>query len=334
MSIQMLPYSHIIAIAETWRAMGGVPSVEIGALEPLLWRDGHYRIHDAVQALHERGFTISLTTNGQLLENYAVDLGRAGLSLLRISWHSMDPLMFKEMSGGHGDYRRFLRGITLALESGIPIAFNRVLHKGQCDDLPVQLEYIERYKSRLKLFTLLWTPGSAATYDAFYQDWRPIVRKHVLPRTMRIVRKQQTLGRPRLGFQLTAGGSVEVKLSDRLDRNAEPCRSCSYATTCEEEFGDYVRIDPRLHLYFCYMRRDVGFQILEYLGKPEALKQKMQEILGQEVTERFLTMSSLRLTVSPVCNFNCRSPGASQGWCLEEPGEYIYPVLRPSLLAR
>ena len=101
------------------------------------------------------------------------------------------------------------------------------------------------------------------------------MRASVLPRAIEIVRVRKQLGRGRLQFHLAGGGSVEVKLGDRLNRSANPCASCQFKNECEEAFGDYVRVDPRLHLYFCYMRRDLGFQVSEYFGRPEELKQKM-----------------------------------------------------------
>lgn len=332
MSLKPLSYAHILAIADAWRDMGGISEVEIGALEPLLWRDRQYRIHDVVSALTERGFKVSMTTNGQLLDIFAEGLRRANLSLIRTSWHSTNPLRFREISGGYGDYNRFMRGITLALESGIKVAFNRVLIKGYNDDIPRQLSFIERHKSRLKLYTLLWTPQSASTHESFYQDWRPIVRTSVLPRTIEIIRIRKRLGRGRLRFHLTGGGSIEVKLGDKLNRSSHPCVSCQFKNECEEGFGDYVRVDPRLHLYFCYMRRDLGFQVPEYFGKPEALKQKMRDVLGNIDVKGLLATAPLRLTVMPFCNFNCRMPGTQQGWCMEEPGEYTYPRIHASLL--
>lgn len=330
--LKPLSYAHIIAISDVWRDMGGALEAEIGALEPLLWNDGPYRIHDVVSALTARGFKVSMTTNGQLLDIFADGLGRAGLSLIRTSWHSTNPLMFREISGGFGDYNRFLRGITLALESGIKVAFNRVLMRGFTEDLSDQLAFIERYNSRLKLFTLLWTPKSATTSAAYYQDWHQPVREAVLPRTLRIERVRKNLGRGRLKFHLLGGGSVEVKLGDKLDRSNQPCASCPYSNVCKEAFGDYVRVDPRLHLYFCYMRRDIGLRISEYFGRAKELKQRLQEVVGEANIEKLLAKTPLRFTVTPYCNFNCRVPGAAEGWCMEEPGEYLYPKIRPTLL--
>jgi len=331
MSLKPLSFAHIMAIADVWQEMGGASKIEIGALEPLLWRDGQHRIHDVVSALVNRGFKVSMTTNGQLLDVFAENLSRAGLSLLRTSWHSTNPLMFREISGGYGEYGRFFRGIKLALESGIKMDFNRVLIKSHTCDLPEQLALIERYKSRLKLFTLLWTPNSASTYDAFYQDWRPVVRESVLPRTVQIVRVRKHLGRGRLKFELFGGGSVEIKLGDEMDRSAYPCSTCQFVSGCEEKFGDYVRVDPRLLLYYCYMRRDLGFQIQEYFGRPEALRQKIKETLGGADVEKLLATTPLRLTVTPCCNFNCRAPGTDKGWCMERPGEFTYPKMRASV---
>jgi len=83
------------------------------------------------------------------------------------------------------------------------------------------------------------------------------------------------------------------------------------------------------------MRRDIGFQIPEFFGRPEELKLKLQEVLGGNTNvDNLLATAPLRLTVTPFCNFNCRSPGADQGWCMEEPGEYIYPKIRPTLLGK
>ena len=72
MSLKPLSYAHIMAVADAWRDMGGTSEVEIGALEPLLWRDGQYRIHDVVSALTEPGFKISIHTQKQNLLRFVL----------------------------------------------------------------------------------------------------------------------------------------------------------------------------------------------------------------------------------------------------------------------
>jgi len=280
-----------------------------------------------------RGCRVSLTTNGQLLDIFARNLSQSGLALIRTSWHTTNPLVFKEISGGHGDYDRFLRGIEVALDSGIKLSFNRVLLKDYTDDIPSQLSLIEQYKSRLKLYTLLWTPQSAETHDRFFQKWQPVVRKYVLPRAVEIVRERKKIGRNRLKFPLIGGGSVEIKLGE-IDRSSAPCDSCSFREMCEESFGDYARVDPNMNLYFCYMRRDIGFRLPEYFGRPDDLKHKIQESLGGVDIDSFLTTTPLRLTVTPMCNFNCRAPGMKHGWCMEESDDYTHPKILPTILKR
>lgn len=332
MNLKPISFTNIIAIASTWHDMGGASKIELGALEPLLWQDRQYRIHDVVSALTKMNFKVSMTTNGQLLDMFADKLSHAGLSLIRTSWHSTNPMMFREISGGYGDYDRFIRGVTVALESGIKVDFNRVLLKGYTDDITEQLLFIEHYQSRLKFYTLLWTPENALTKDSFYQDWRSVVRLSVLPQTAKIIRINKKLGRERIQFHLLNGGLVEVKLGDNLNRNISPCMSCSFKGQCEEAFGDYVRVDPYLQLYFCYLRKDLGFPIFEYFGRPDLLKEKIQEKIGIIDVGHLLSKTSLRLTLTPFCNFNCRTPGTEEGWCMEKSGNYIYPKIRTSVL--
>ena len=332
MNLKSLSYAHILAIADVWCEIGGVSNIEIGALEPLLWQDKQYRIHDVVKALKEHNINVSITTNGQLLNIFADKLSHAGLSLIRTSWHSTDPLIFREISGGYGDYNRFLDGIILALKSGLKINFNRILLKGHTDDIPKQLSLIEEYKSRIKFYSLLWTPNNVLTYNLFYQDWHSVVRKLIIPNTLEITRVKKQIGRNRLQFHLIGGGLVEIKLEDKIDRSMYPYKSCPFKNECKEEFGDYVRVDPHLNLYFCYLRRDLGLRIPEYFGKPNLLKQKMQEIFGDSEIDKLLKTAPLRLTITPFCNFNCRAHGVNQSLCMEEPGEFLYPKIKESLL--
>src|ERR1039458_4979573 len=105
-----LQYSDALAVGRAWLAAGGRPEVEIGALEPLLWRDGQKRISDLVAGLTDLGLTVSITTNASMLASCAWSLRAAGLSLLRISWHTTDPDSYKHISG-HGEYENFRAGI-------------------------------------------------------------------------------------------------------------------------------------------------------------------------------------------------------------------------------
>ena len=78
------------------------------------------------------------------------------------------PLLFKEISGGYGDYQKFFTGIEESLNLGLKISFNRVLLKGFVGDLNSQVKIIENYGARLKLYTLMWTPENHEYYQKFF----------------------------------------------------------------------------------------------------------------------------------------------------------------------
>jgi cyclic pyranopterin phosphate synthase len=322
-----LQFENAIAVARLWRSAGGRSEVELGALEPLLWREGELMPSDLVRGLVASGIRVTMTTNASLLERQAGALKEAGLTLLRISWHTTDPERFREISG-HGNYGAFYKGIETAAVTGLRISFNRVLLKGLSDDLPAQLDFVRRYDLRLKLYDLMWTPEIDDVYSDVYQDWRPLVRKHVLPLTVRIERVGTELGRRRMRFHLLGGGVVEVKLSDRVDRAKEPCSSCAHRAVCLEEFGDYVRVEPELDMHFCYLRRDIGFNLRDLINTGQrgarGLRERLENCVGNR-TGALLRSAALRFIVTPYCNFNCYLPGTTISWCHKTSGDYWFP---------
>jgi cyclic pyranopterin phosphate synthase len=322
MTRQPMRLDEAISAARLWREAGGQAEVELGALEPTLWRDSGLEIDGLIGRLVREGFRVNLTTNGSTLHRLADRLGRSGLSRLRVSWHTTDPALFHQITG-FGDYQRFERGIARAAELGLPLAFNRLLFKDRCGDLPWQLDFIQDHRLRLKLYDLYWTPAIAADYERLYQPWAPVVRRHVLPRTVRIERVCKASGRSRLRFHLHGGGVVEVKLSARVGRSAEPCRGCPFQKTCLESHGDYLRVDPRLNASLCYLRHDLAFSLDPARG-PGPLRQSLEARLGPALPA-FLCQGCLRLILVPFCNYHCILPGSSGTWCLKASGGYHYP---------
>ena len=328
-------YADALAAAAMWRDADGKPEVELGALEPTLWRDGELDIADLTRGLVAAGLRVTMTTNGSMLWKYATSLREAGIDLLRISWHTTDPEIFREISG-FGDYSTFERGICAAAQAGVRMSFNRVLLKGYIEDLPTQLELVQRFNLRLKLLDLLWTPALATVYQELYQDWRPVVRRYVLPRTVRIERVNRAGGRRRIRFFLAGGGVVEVKLGDSVNRSLAPCTRCPHRDVCLEEFGDYLRVEPEMNAYFCYLRRDVGFGLADILqdGKasPRAFRARLETLVASPVDD-FLRGATLRFILVPFCNFNCALPGTGITWCHKATGNYFFPKRKAILEA-
>jgi len=110
----------------------GVNKLRLTGGEPLLRRD----IVEIVAALSDlKGLKdLALTTNGTFLEARASELKAAGLRRITVSLNSLDPNLFREMSGKRGELASVLRGIVAAQDAGLePIKINVVVQKGKSD---------------------------------------------------------------------------------------------------------------------------------------------------------------------------------------------------------
>jgi cyclic pyranopterin phosphate synthase len=90
---------------------------------------------------------IALTTNGVLLGQHAVDLHANGLRRVTVSLDTLDPDLFKRMSGGFAALEQVLHGIEAAIGAGLtPVKINAVIERGLNDD--TALELLERFRGR------------------------------------------------------------------------------------------------------------------------------------------------------------------------------------------
>src|SRR5690606_31867967 len=77
---------------------------------------------------------VALTTNGVLLAQHAAELKANGLRRITVSVDSLDPDIFKQMSGGFAELERVLEGIRAAVDAGLtPIKINTVVQRGVND---------------------------------------------------------------------------------------------------------------------------------------------------------------------------------------------------------
>jgi len=105
------------------RITGGEPLVKKGILDLI---SGIKKI-DGIKE-------IGLTTNGQLLKEFAFDLKSAGINRINVSLDSLNPEKYRYMTRG-GVLAKVLNGITKATEAGLtPIKVNTVLIGGFNDN--------------------------------------------------------------------------------------------------------------------------------------------------------------------------------------------------------
>ena len=78
---------------------------------------------------------LALTTNGSLLAVQARALREAGLGRITVSLDTLDPDLFRVLSGGRGDIAGVLAGIDAAVAAGFaPVKLNCVVQRGVNDD--------------------------------------------------------------------------------------------------------------------------------------------------------------------------------------------------------
>ncbi|MGY6553162.1 MAG: GTP 3',8-cyclase MoaA [Wenzhouxiangella sp.] len=128
---ERLSFAEIVRLARLF-VERGVTKLRLTGGEPLLRRDladlvGELSLIDGVEDL-------ALTTNGVMLPQHAAALKAAGLDRVTVSLDSLDPEVFRRMSGGRGSPEQVLEGIEAALEAGLgPIKINAVIQRGVND---------------------------------------------------------------------------------------------------------------------------------------------------------------------------------------------------------
>jgi GTP 3',8-cyclase len=136
-SHERLSFDEIVRLARLFVRLG-VRKLRLTGGEPLLRPSLTDLIGDltAIDGVED----IALTTNGVLLGKYAFELRAAGLQRITVSLDSLDPQVFRRMSGGFGAVEDVLAGIELARRAGLePIKVNAVVQRGVNDHTVLEL---------------------------------------------------------------------------------------------------------------------------------------------------------------------------------------------------
>jgi cyclic pyranopterin phosphate synthase len=139
---ERLSFAEIVRLSKLFAARG-VTKLRLTGGEPLLRRDlvdlvGELSMIDGIE-------DVALTTNGIMLPQHAAALKAAGLDRVTVSFDSIDPDIFRMMSGGRGSPEQVLEGIDAAVEAGLtPVKVNTVIQRGVNDHTVVDL--LERFR--------------------------------------------------------------------------------------------------------------------------------------------------------------------------------------------
>ncbi len=145
-------------------AQTGVDKIRITGGEPSLRKD----LADIIAAVKETpGIkTVALTTNGHRMEKYIDSWAEAGLDALNVSIDSLDPRMFKAITG-HDAFNAMMRGIDMASASRIKtIKINSVLMRQyNLSEFENFLDWIQYSPFTLRLIELMETGDNTAFFQ-------------------------------------------------------------------------------------------------------------------------------------------------------------------------
>jgi len=128
---EILRYEEIVRLARVAVSMG-ISKIRITGGEPLV-RKGAAGLCESISRIHGLG-SLSVTTNGVLLSDFASRLLRAGVRRINISLDTLRPERFASITR-KDLFSKVWAGIVAAMEAGFsPVKLNTVIMKGVNDD--------------------------------------------------------------------------------------------------------------------------------------------------------------------------------------------------------
>lgn len=136
--VQDVGMKNILTFEEIWEIMRtgvslGITHIRITGGEPLV-RKGCVNLIRGIREIPGVE-TITMTTNGVLLGNYAKQLKEAGVDGVNISLDTLDPEEFYKITGKR-ELQEVLAGIRAAKTAGLPVKLNAVNRK-ELDPIPL-----------------------------------------------------------------------------------------------------------------------------------------------------------------------------------------------------
>ncbi len=160
---EWLSFDEIIRAVQIFVSLG-VQKVRLTGGEPLIRPNIEQLIEQLskIQGIKD----LALTTNGSLLEGMAFKLKKAGLKRLTVSLDSLDPQVFKTLSGSKGDIGQVLSGIDAAKRTGFEsIKINAVIQRGVNDHTYLDLVRFARQEGHTLRFIEYMDVGNQNRWD-------------------------------------------------------------------------------------------------------------------------------------------------------------------------
>lgn len=160
---QWLSFDEITRLVRIFVSLG-VSKIRLTGGEPLL----RPHLEELIEKLCQiEGIKdLALTTNGSLLAEQAMKLKKAGLKRLTVSLDSLDPDVFKRLSGGKGAVDKVLAGIEAARYVGFEsVKINAVIQRGVNDHTYMDLVRYARKEGHTIRFIEYMDVGNQNHWD-------------------------------------------------------------------------------------------------------------------------------------------------------------------------
>ena len=196
---EILSYEELTTVVESLIPLG-LTKVRLTGGEPLLRRD----VCSFIEMLPKE-LDLAMTTNGILLERFAVDLAAAGLNRVTVSLDALDVETFQAMGDTDETPETVLRGIEAARMAGLTVKVNTVIRAGYNEhsvekvaERFVGTDVVVRYIEFMDVGeTNSWNDDEVITGEmmrAMLENLQPVKQNHVGEVANRYMRGNQEIG--------------------------------------------------------------------------------------------------------------------------------------------
>jgi cyclic pyranopterin phosphate synthase len=245
----------------------GIKKIRLSGGEPLIRED----IIDIVSKISSLGFQdVSLTTNGTLLEEYALPLKDAGLNRVNVSFDTLNPRTYRFIT--QSNYiDQVKNGIKKAAEVGLyPVKVNMVVMKGlNHREIWDMFQFCKENGAILQIIELLKTESCPDPdfFDDYHYDMS-IIEEELEEKATHI--KTRAFMQDRKKYFLEGGEIEVVKPMD----NTEFCKNCTR-----------LRITPDGKLKPCLLRNDNLVDLMEPIRRGDS-DEKLEKLFLKAITNR------------------------------------------------
>jgi len=205
---------------------------------------------------------VRIITNGWNLTKVALDLQRAGLTMVELSIDAVEESLFDSITQTKGNLRKVIGGLETCLELGIAVQLNMVVMRQNLDQVDRLIDLIEHYGPvRLKLLELVYYEYPGIDYwKASFVDMEELIPK--------VERRSATtswetppgaFGTPMRVYSLANGSSIVMKDGKLGAVYSDICNGCPLFPCQDGLYGLSLTADGLLKM--CKHRPDLHIPV-------------------------------------------------------------------------